>query len=270
MHIKIGKVLMIILFFWIGMTIKHGSLLLNIHRHSVGFWYSACRYACTQYLINKPIQLGGEGKTVEIDECLLRRRKYRRGRYKRQQWIFGAIERREGLQVGKKMLWIVKDRSRNSLLPIIKQHILPGTTVMSDSWRAYGTLAKEGYIHKIVVHDRHYVDPATGACTNTVEGMWHHFREFLPVSGMRDAFIQDYISSFIVKNCFNLTFSEFVELVYKKHEEIDEDDDNDENNEEPNLPDIDDIIENNSENYSLSSSDEFGAGDGASASEYTE
>ncbi|KAH7818770.1 uncharacterized protein MONOS_15343 [Monocercomonoides exilis] len=37
--------------------------------------------------------IGGEGKVVEIDEAVWRRRNYKRGRRKEQIWIFGGVER---------------------------------------------------------------------------------------------------------------------------------------------------------------------------------
>lgn len=59
---------------------------------------------------------------VEIDECMLVRRKYHRGHMVRHQWIFGAIDigTKEGIMIP------VACRDAATLLPIIQQHILPG------------------------------------------------------------------------------------------------------------------------------------------------
>ena len=37
--------------------------------------------------------IGGQGVEVEIDETLMARRKYNRGRISLQVWVFGGIER---------------------------------------------------------------------------------------------------------------------------------------------------------------------------------
>jgi len=44
-------------------------------------------------LKNTQTIIGGEGKTVEIDEAKIGHRKYNRGRLLKGQWVFGGIER---------------------------------------------------------------------------------------------------------------------------------------------------------------------------------
>lgn len=40
-------------------------------------------------------------------------------------------------------LEFVDDRSANTLLPIIQNHVLPGTLIRSDQWAAYGNNSME-------------------------------------------------------------------------------------------------------------------------------
>ena len=47
-------------------------------------------------------------------------------------------------------LVLVERSDKDTLLPIIHAHILPGTRVMSDKWKAYDYLQNEGYIHLTV------------------------------------------------------------------------------------------------------------------------
>ena len=47
----------------------------------------------------------------------------------------------------------------NKLLPIIKDWIAPGTTIMSDYWKAYNCLEREGYVHLKVNHKITFKDP---------------------------------------------------------------------------------------------------------------
>ena len=60
-------------------------------------------------------------------------------------------------------------RSRDTLIPIIKNWIADGTTIISDYWRAYDCLPGHGYEHFKVKHSINFVDPSTGAHTNAIE-----------------------------------------------------------------------------------------------------
>ena len=73
------------------------------------------------------MQLGGVGKTVQIDESLLVKAKYHRGRQlrARQRWVFGIYdpEKKEGY------IQLVEDRSAATLLPIIQRVVVSGLSV---------------------------------------------------------------------------------------------------------------------------------------------
>lgn len=64
------------------------------------------------------------------------------------------------------------------LLVIFQQFILPGTTIMSDCWAAYGGVSKlpEGCEHMRVNHSVNLVDPDSGAHTQSIEGTWSLFK----------------------------------------------------------------------------------------------
>ena len=84
-------------------------------------------------------------------------------------WVFGGMERGSG----NSLLVEVAHRDAATLLPIIANHVKPGSIVYSDEWSAYNQLsATTGHIHRTVNHSLYFVDPATGAYTQGVEGMW--------------------------------------------------------------------------------------------------
>ena len=70
-------------------------------------------------------KIGGEGLTVEIDESKFGKRKYNKGKRVEGQWVFGGICR----ETGDFFTVPVERRDADTLLPIIKDHILPGTTI---------------------------------------------------------------------------------------------------------------------------------------------
>lgn len=58
----------------------------------------------------------------------------------------------------------------SSIIKFMKEHSHPGTTAISDCWRAFKCLQKEGYQHSTVNNLYNYVDPDTKAHANTMEG----------------------------------------------------------------------------------------------------
>lgn len=113
----------------------------GIGKTTVGKWCKKFRLmACLFYSLESNEKVGGPGIIVEIDESLLVKNKYRRGRKLRgQQWVFAGIERSDKCKF---FIHTVEKRNRDTLLTIIKDRILPGSIIMSDSWKAYENLPK--------------------------------------------------------------------------------------------------------------------------------
>lgn len=161
-------------------------------------WSSFCREVVVHNILQTKQPIGGIGKTVEIDESKFGRRKYHRGHAVEGQWVFGGIQR----DTGDCFLVPVDRRDRETLLAIIKDNIRPGTTIISDCWKAYDTLSDEGYIHLTVNHSINFVDPDTGAHTNTIESTWRHVKDSLPSYSRKKEFFGGYLAKFLfVKRC---------------------------------------------------------------------
>ena len=54
------------------------------------------------------------------------------------------------------LFFVVPDRSAETLLPIIRKYVAPGSIVFSDAWPAYNRL-RPAYDHYVVVHKRRFV-----------------------------------------------------------------------------------------------------------------
>jgi len=121
-------------------------------------WYSFMRDICSQDQLANPIQVGGRGHIVTIDESLVARRKpgNAQGCPVPAQWVFGKVD----LATGDFFMELVPQRDAATLIPIIRRHILPGTRIWSDEWGAYNTLNQYGYVHQTVNHRQHFGRPS--------------------------------------------------------------------------------------------------------------
>jgi len=80
--------------------------------------------------------------------------------------VFGLLERNGNVYVTK-----VKNCSRDELLPIIKGHVLEGSVIHTDGWKAYDGLILNGYDHYRVYHGEN--EFARGKChVNGIECFW--------------------------------------------------------------------------------------------------
>jgi hypothetical protein len=73
----------------------------------------------------------------------------------------------------------VPDRSPETLMAVIRDWIVPGTTVISGCWGAYSDLEQQGYSDLTVNHTIGFVDSVTGAHTNTIQSQWRHLKASL-------------------------------------------------------------------------------------------
>ena len=117
-------------------------------------WYNLCREVCSEALEKENAKVGGPGKIVEIEESKFGKRKYEKGRREDGVWVFGRIER----NTKNRFLASVEDRSADTPIPVIKKHVLPGKTIISDCWKAYSRLKEEGYEHQTVNHSKDLVN----------------------------------------------------------------------------------------------------------------
>ena len=173
-------------------------------------WKNYCRDIFTEYFVSNPTIIGGAGIIVEIDECMLVRRKYNRGRLVREQWIFGGYE-----SSSKRSFFVpVENRNRVTLHNLILTYIRPGSIIMSDEWAAYGNLAEYGYVHFTVNHSENYVDPVTGATTNHVESVWQKLKvAHVKRYGTARSTLDSHPFEFLWRQRFGRSFKIFIEHV---------------------------------------------------------
>ena len=134
-----------------------------------GITLKFAREVCRAIIKPEKEQIGGVGKEIVIDESKFGKRKYHRGKRVDGVWVFGGIER----ESKKCFFEIVEDRSANTLIPIIKRYVKPGSIILSDCWKAYSSLKEEGYTRLTVNHSVTFKNKENGACTNLTESTWN-------------------------------------------------------------------------------------------------
>lgn len=146
---------------------------------------------------------------IEIDESLFgKKRKYNRGTYHYQAWVFGLVQR----YTRKVILKIVDQRTKVVLLPLIKKYVEPGSTIYHDDFKTYQNLDKEGYKHGVVNHSEEFMSE-DGVCTNTIEGIWGDAKlRFRSMHGVIMENLQDYLDEY----CYRFMYKDKFGSIYWK------------------------------------------------------
>ena len=150
-------------------------------------------------------KIGGTGRVVEIDECLLHRRKYNVGRGKESGWVLGGVERpRTPTEKPRIFLVSVPNSQQNTLEEYIQRWVEPGTIIITDCLASYNHLDELGYYHFTVNHSQNFIDKVTQAHTERIEGLWHWIRKHaMPGSGCHLEDVNFYLSAYLYKRSIN-------------------------------------------------------------------
>ncbi|KAI5151341.1 hypothetical protein ENBRE01_2071 [Enteropsectra breve] len=122
--------------------------------------------------------MGGNEVIVEADESKFGKKKYHKGHKVEGVWIFGFVEK---TLKRKLYLFQVKNRKKETLMPLMITYIDKNSIIRTDCWKGYADVSKHFKKHQTVNHSRHYKDPETGVHTNTIEGNWSPLKSAVPV-----------------------------------------------------------------------------------------
>jgi len=108
--------------------------------------------------------------------------------------VVGIVER-----AGKIKTFVVPNVQRDTIGPIIDEHVESGATVYTDEHGVYGQLRANGYDHATVIHShRIYVDGR--AHTNTIEGFWGNAKS--GITGVYRHISDKYLSEYMGEYAF--------------------------------------------------------------------
>ena len=151
---------------------------------------------------------------IEVDESYFGARRVRgkRGRGASGKVpVIGLLKRR-----GKVYTQVVKNCSREQLLPIIQGKILSDSTVFTDTWRSYDSLILHGYKHYRIHH--HENEFARGKNhVNGIESFWSFTKaRLLRMKGVRkDKFVLHLKESEFRWNYRNTMYKEILKRLRK-------------------------------------------------------
>lgn len=141
------------------------ATLTGVSRPTINRIFTLLRHRIVEMSIASAMELG----EFEVDESYFGARRVRgkRGRGAAGKTpVFGLLKRNGSVYVN-----IVKNCSREQLLPIIQGKVLEGSTIYSDGWRAYDGLLLNGYDHYRVFHSAN--EFARGKShVNGIEAFW--------------------------------------------------------------------------------------------------
>ena len=97
-------------------------------------------------------------------------------------------------------LTTVPSRDKNTLLPILKKKIKPGTTIISDCWKSYDCLSQEDFEHLTINHSVNFVDTQSGCHTQNIENLWWQVKRQLPDTYTRHNQLYLHLAEYLWRN----------------------------------------------------------------------
>ena len=135
---------------------------------------------------------------MEIDETVIVRRKFNRGRVLKQLWLFGGIVR-----LNKRRFVVAlngpTDDKRNSvtLFPLIEKYIKLDSIIYNNAWPVYKSISSLGlrYKHFVINHSENSVT-SEEIHTQTIERFWRHLKEWIKQSSMKSKYMLQYLARY--------------------------------------------------------------------------
>lgn len=143
--------------------------------------------------------LGGKGGPgVEMDETGMGGICRRKGQpAKPKTTVFGMVER-----AGRVKAVVADDRKRETLMPIIKEYVLPKSTVFTDDFVSYDELDRHRneYRHQRINHSAGVYVTGTDTHTQTIEGFWSLIKR--GIGGVYHSVGRHYLQSYLNEYSF--------------------------------------------------------------------
>ncbi|MPC20535.1 putative transposase-like protein [Portunus trituberculatus] len=158
-RLSFSKLLQLAFFWSYSIQNKTCEEFTGLQNRTVIQWYQYFRNVCSHYLLKNPIMIGGQGVIVELDVPIMSRKRLNKGQLVPERQIFGGVcpDTQEGFLV------LVPDSEATTLLPLIQEHVHPGSIIYTDASASYKS------IPKMNVEPRYVHCTDNPVCINSVE-----------------------------------------------------------------------------------------------------
>ncbi len=156
-----------------GTTARTAASLVGVNKNTGSYYFHRLRELIFE-AVEEDTPFSGE---VEVDESYFGgRRKGKRGRGAGGKVpVFGLLKRG-----GKVFTKVIPDAKTATLMPIMREKILPDSIVYTDSWGSYNVLDVSEFKHYRINHSKLFADK--GNHINGIENFWNqakrHLRRF--------------------------------------------------------------------------------------------
>jgi transposase len=156
-----------------GTTARTAAVLVGVNKNTAQLFFHRLRTIIAE---NQEIGPIFEGE-VEADESYFGgKRKGKRGRGSAGKIpVFGLLKRG-----GKVFAEVISDAKTATLLPIIREKVVPDSIVYTDTWPSYNALDVSGFRHARINHSELFADKKNHI--NGIENFWNqakrHLRKF--------------------------------------------------------------------------------------------
>ena len=159
-------------FFVLEVTARAAASLLDINPNSAALFYRKIRQVIAYHLDLQADEVFDGA--IELDESYFGgQRKGKRGRGAAGKVaVFGILKRH-----GKVYTVIVEDTKQATLLPVIKQKIMPDSIVYTDCYKSYDVLDVSEFTHHRINHSTHFAERQNHI--NGIENFWNQAKRIL-------------------------------------------------------------------------------------------
>ncbi|XP_067137581.1 uncharacterized protein [Centruroides vittatus] len=164
---------------------------LGLSPNTVVDWLSFYREVLIHDAVSTSEKLGGKDRVVEINEAKVGKTKENAKRVIAGEWIFGGVER----ESRRTFLVPVESCDGKTLLAVLKEWVLPGTTVVCDCWKVYDCLRSEDFRWMTENRSYNFVNTHTSSRRNNVGRTGHKFRS----NGQRKVQIVGHLAEHLFK-----------------------------------------------------------------------
>lgn len=135
-------------------------------------------------------------------------------------WVFGLalckVDDNGKRHLKEVRYFYVKRRNTDTLIPIILNEVIKGSTISSDEWKAYTNLTSLGYNHIKINHSVNYVN--NGQHANTIEACWGILKT--KILRLKRGVSSKYLVEYLIEEWFRSIMGSKIELLKNLFKEI--------------------------------------------------